>query len=697
MTAVEDIKSKLDIVSYIGRTVSLKKAGRVYKACCPFHSEKTPSFVVNPEYQSWRCFGACAEGGDIFKFAMKQNGWTFREAVEELGKLAGVEVRPPTPEQKAQDESHERLRGMVAAAADFYHERLFDASDRGAQETLAYARSKRALSEDTLQRFQIGYAPPGWQNLTQFLLQLGYSDNDLVLAGLAIRGDDGRLHDRFRNRLMIPIRDGRGRPVGFGARALAPDDQPKYLNSPQSPVFDKSRLLFGLDTASRAIRDAETVVIVEGYLDAIQAQQAGYDNVVAQMGTALTETQLKLVAPRMARKVIMALDSDPAGQNATRRSLEVAREALRADFGGKLGVEFRVLTVPDGKDPDDFTRAHPNEWPALVDAAMPVAEFVIALETADLGDKASVAEKEAVARRVLPVLTASESDLLRQDNLQKLAVRLRISEMQLLAWAAQEAANAPRSAPKTAPPPLPPDDYPPEPDDFWYGDDVAPLPVAVEQAASPALRELARLEAHLLKALYDQPELVYAINRRFREMAGPDSLLLNGPLCELCAEDFTRASHQTFLVLLQDALLQDELSFQQYLDGHLQSLPEVSREIEQALRDEIAALEPRLTHGLRVDLPVVVRQQERAGGILDTREDAIRSALRLREERIERERIELQFVFDDLTAPDQETWNLRAALTIRAKRLIDSQFVRSDSPYGPRAAGFQGVRTQDEI
>ncbi|MFN8378398.1 MAG: CHC2 zinc finger domain-containing protein [Anaerolineae bacterium] len=186
MTAVEDIKSKLDIVSYIGRTVSLKKAGRVYKACCPFHSEKTPSFVVNPEYQSWRCFGACAEGGDIFKFAMKQNGWTFREAVEELGKLAGVEVRPPTPEQKAQDESHERLRGIfAAAAADFYHERLFDASNavRRKRWPMPAASARLAKTRSNASR---SATPPGWQNLTQFLLQLGYSDNDLVLAGLVI-------------------------------------------------------------------------------------------------------------------------------------------------------------------------------------------------------------------------------------------------------------------------------------------------------------------------------------------------------------------------------------------------------------------------------------------------------------------------------------------------------------------------------
>lgn len=692
MTAVEDIKSKLDIVSYIGRTVSLKKAGRVYKACCPFHNEKTPSFVVNPEYQSWRCFGACAEGGDIFKFAMKQNGWTFREAVEELGKLAGVEVHPPSPEQKAQDETHDRLRGMVKLAAEFYHERLFDASDRGAQDTLAYARDKRGLTEATLQRFQIGYAPPGWQTLTSMLLQLGYSDNDLVLAGLAIRSDDGRLHDRFRNRLMLPIRDARGRPVGFGARALGPDDQPKYLNSPQSPVFDKSRLLFGLDTASRAIRDAETVVIVEGYLDAIQAQQAGYDNVVAQMGTALTEPQLKLVAPRMARKVILALDSDPAGQNATRRSLEVAREALRADFGGKLGVEFRVLTVPDGKDPDDFIRAHPVDWPALVEGAEPVAEFVIRLEAAELTDRASVAEKEAVARRVLPLLTASENDLYRQDNVQKLAVRLRIGERQLLAWAAEQRAAEP--ALRRSAPPLPPDDFPPEPDDLWFDPDLPPP--AAPLTTSLAQRELDRLEAHLLKALYDRPELLYIVNRKFRELAGEDEHMAAGPLCDLCLEDFQHAAHKGMLQVVHDALVQDETGLQDYIDQHLRNLPEYRADLERSLRDEITELTPHLTHGLQMDLPVVLRERERMGAVLDPLDDIIRTALRLREKRIELERIELQFVFEDLAQPDQQEWNGRAALTIRAKRLIDSQFVRADSTQ-PRTYGARGGQDQDGL
>lgn len=682
MTAVEDIKSKLDIVSYIGRTVSLKKAGRVYKACCPFHSEKTPSFVVNPEYQSWRCFGACAEGGDIFKFAMKQNGWTFREAVDELAKLAGVEVRAPSPEQKAADETHDRLRGLVKLAADFYHERLLDDSDQGARDTLVYAKDKRALTDETIRRFQIGYAPPGWQTLTPMLLNLGYSDNDLVLAGLAIRSDEGRLYDRFRNRLLIPIRDGRGRPVGFGARALAPDDQPKYLNSPQSPVFDKSRLLFGLDSASRAIRDAETVIIVEGYLDAIQAQQAGYANVVAQMGTALTETQLKLVAPRMARKVILALDSDFAGQNATRRSLEVAREALRADFGGKLGVEFRVLIVPDGKDPDDFIRAHPGEWTALAEQAQPVAEFVIALESAGLTDRSTVAEKEEVARRVLPLLSASENDLYRQDNLQKLAMRLKIGERQLMVWAAEHRPAEPVR--RGAPPPLP-DEPPPEPDEFWYGgDDFAPAPVPVVET-SPALRELALLEAYLLKSLYDQPELVYDINRRFRELAGPDPSLQNGPLCDLCAEDFTRAAYQGLLLLLHEALAQDELGFADYVAAHLHGAPELSAELERARSDEIARTVPALAS--KSDLPVILKLWEQFSSAVDVKEEAVRSALRLREERMVRERIELKFVFDELPDAEQSEWNQRVGLTVRAKRLIDSHFQRTGVGMGSHSTG----------
>ena len=230
---------------------------------------------------------------------------------------------------------------------------------------------------------------------------------------MAVKNEAGRVYDRFRNRLMIPIRDDRGRVVGFGARALDPEDNPKYLNSPQTALFDKSHTLFGLDTGKTAIRDSETVVIVEGYMDAIQAQQAGFKNVVAQMGTALTETQLKLVT-RFAKKIILSLDSDAAGQSATMRSLETARATLQADYSGRLSVDMRVLQIPGAKDPDDLIRETPERWTELVANALPVADYVIEVEMATLPPNASVQEREAVARRLLPILLASENNLYNQ-------------------------------------------------------------------------------------------------------------------------------------------------------------------------------------------------------------------------------------------------------------------------------------------
>src|SRR5690606_4399168 len=324
--------------------------------------------------------------------------------------------------------------------------------------------------------------------------------DDLVNAGVAIRNEQGQVYDRFRNRLMIPIRDERGRVVGFGARALAAEDNPKYLNSPQSPVFDKSRLLFGLDFAARTIRDTETVVIVEGYLDAIQAHQAGYTNVVAQMGTALTDTQLRLVAPRWAKKIVLALDSDAAGQTATRRSLEVAREALQADYAGRLAVDIRILALPGAKDPDDLIREAPEQWQSLVDQAMPVADFVIGMEMETLPQNASVQEREAVAKRLLPLLIASESDLYKKDNLQKLAMKKRIAERELLAWASEQKRNvaqARRSAP-------PPDIETLPPDDSFYDLPDFDQPVGSRQGVAASSSSKPKLERYCLRILFSQ-------------------------------------------------------------------------------------------------------------------------------------------------------------------------------------------------
>ncbi|MDE2637694.1 MAG: DNA primase, partial [Chloroflexota bacterium] len=267
MSVTDEIKSRIDIVSYIQRHVpALKKAGRNHKACCPFHSEKTPSFVVNPERQTWHCFGACSEGGDLFTFAQKLHGWDFKEALRELAAEADVELRAQTPEQKTAADRLDTLRSLVKTAAEFFQNRL-EMDDASA--VRLYIRDERGLNDETSRVFQLGYAPEGWNWLLNSLRRLGYRDDDIVEVGLAVRNERDRVYDRFRNRLMIPIRDERGRVVGFGGRALDADEGAKYINSPQSALFDKSRLLLGLDTGRHAIREGGTVVIVEGYMDVI--------------------------------------------------------------------------------------------------------------------------------------------------------------------------------------------------------------------------------------------------------------------------------------------------------------------------------------------------------------------------------------------------------------------------------------------
>src|SRR5260221_10374288 len=327
MSVTDEIKARLDIVNFLSQYIQLKKAGRNYTGLCPFHAEKTPSFVVFPEAQNWRCFGACSEGGDIFNFVMKHDGLDFVSALKVLADTAGVELQERTPEQVKGDEHLDKMRGLLEETARFFHEQLMESAE--AQPARTYVR-KRGLKRETLVSFRIGYAPDNWQEALDHLKTLGYTEDEIVEAGVAIRNEErGRVYDRFRNRLVIPICDGRGQIIGFGARALDPDDNPKYLNSPQTPLFDKGATLFGLHMARRTIRESETAVIVEGYMDAIQAHQGGFRNVVAQMGTALPEPQLKQLS-RYANRLILALDPDVAGIKATMRGLDVARQTLGA-------------------------------------------------------------------------------------------------------------------------------------------------------------------------------------------------------------------------------------------------------------------------------------------------------------------------------------------------------------------------------
>lgn len=658
MSVADEIKAKLDIVSYIQQTVPLRKAGRTYKACCPFHSEKTPSFVVNPDTQSWRCYGACSTGGDIFNFAQKQHGWSFAEALNELGRLAGVEVQRRTPEQRARDQKLDEMRGLMAAVTDFFHLALLDNPA-----VLAYAASKRGFSEDTIARYGLGFAPNGWTHTVDHLQQLGYEEDLIITVGLARRSDQGRVYDYFRNRLMIPIRDERGRVIGFGARALNPEDEPKYLNSPQTPLFDKSRTLFGLDIARSTIRDSETAVIVEGYMDALQAHQAGFTNVVAQMGTSLTEMQLKLLAPRWAKRIILALDSDAAGQNATMRSLEVARTVLEADYSGRLSIDLRVLQIPGAKDPDDLIRESPQRWQSLVDSAQPVAEYVIDHETAHLTPDATVQEREAVARRLLPMLLASENNLYKKDNIQKLALRLRISENDLLMWAEEQ-----RRAERARPPRR--FDTPPEPPTIGHSQPGQPRPAKTFTHGSRASWEIESL--HIL---FQQPDLFYQVNRKFRELAAANESLLDGPLCDFSVEDFSQTDCRALMQVFQEAVEQMDMEPVEYLRDRLDDALWQMLEDFQVLSDVSTRLPTELKHRMGADLAVVLKESKRT---LDLKIKLVENALEMRRQRLDRERNDLSFLVREaqFDAAQEEKMHLTISRSLEAKHLIDSELKR---------------------
>ena len=351
---VAEIKSKLPVVDIVGETVALKRAGTVHKGLCPFHAEKTPSFVVTPDRETWHCFG-CGEHGDIFTFLMRRDGLDFREALTRLAEKAGVELS----EHSAREDRHRRrLREALEAAIAWYREVLLQA--RQAEAARAYL-AERGLTDATLERFGVGYAPNNWEAMTKRLRAKGFTDAELTAAGLASPSNRGGVYDRFRGRIIIPIRDASGRAIGLGGRILPDGEGPKYLNSPATALFDKSRTLYGIDLAKGAIRREKLAVIVEGYTDVMAAHQAGFANVVASLGTALTAGQVEL-ANRYADAVALAYDVDLAGETATQRGL---LEEL-----GPVVSKVRVIRIPAGKDPDELIRTDPDQWrQAVADAA----------------------------------------------------------------------------------------------------------------------------------------------------------------------------------------------------------------------------------------------------------------------------------------------------------------------------------------
>lgn len=450
MTVVDDIKDRVDIVELIGESVNLKKSGKNYTGFCPFHpNTRTPAFVVFPDTGTWRCFGACNEGGDVFSFLMKKEGFDFREALRVLAQRAGVELRPRTPEEEARAEEHDHLRSLLETAVTFFRHQLLQ-SAAGA-DVMEYLEG-RNLSAQTIEHFELGYAPNSWEALLGHFRDKGQDEGELLQAGLVSQRDSGGYFDRFRHRLIIPIRDHRGRMVGFGARALDPDERAKYLNSPQTELFDKGNLLYGLDKSKKAIRSQDQAVMVEGYMDVIGLHQAGFQNAVSPMGTALTESQLRLLK-RYSRKIVLALDADAAGDRATLRGLDVAREAMDREFDpvfaarglvryeGRLDAELRIVTLPEGMDPDELVAADPQSWTALVNGAQPVVDYVLdtLIRERNLEDAKHKAE---IAERVLPLIEDVADPVEREAYRQNLARRLRVDERALLRY--KKGARRPR-------------------------------------------------------------------------------------------------------------------------------------------------------------------------------------------------------------------------------------------------------------
>lgn len=463
MDTVDEIKQRLDIVEMISSYVpDLKKSGRNFRAVCPFHTEKTPSFFVFPERQSWHCFGACGTGGDMFAFVMRKEGVDFKEALNILAERAGV----PVVQRKLDEGKSEtdRLKEINEAAAEYYHHLLFHST--GGQRTRDYL-DKRGVSEKTMRQFLIGYSQDSWDSLRQELQKRGYHENELSAAGLLVEKEkEGTTYDRFRNRLMFPIRDAAGRVVGFGARALD-DSLPKYLNSPQTLIFDKSSSLYGIDFARPAIRKENLAVVVEGYMDVIVAHQHGFANVVASLGTALTEKHVGIVK-KLTNRLVLALDADAAGEMATLRGIEVAghtfdqkvvpvpTSAGLVKYEEQLDAEISVMVLPEGKDPDDIVKESPQEWERLLKEAAPVVDYTFDLVISRL-DVTKARDKSQAVDQLLPLIAEIKHPVRQAHYLQRLSRAVAVDEQTLATALSQvkQRVPGPRRETKPAPPSKP--------------------------------------------------------------------------------------------------------------------------------------------------------------------------------------------------------------------------------------------------
>src|SRR5947208_14385483 len=496
--AVQEIKDRLDLVDLISEHLRLQKAGRDLKGLCPFHQEKTPSLYVSPEKQLWHCYG-CQKGGDHFTFIQDIEHVDFRGALRMLAEKTGVilEESPGAGRLRELKRSIQRLNGL---AAQYFHHILME--NPAGQRALIQLES-RGVTRASMTEFQLGFAPAGQRkdNLIRFLRKHGATDSEMLEAGLGItpsptlptRGREesggGELWDRFRQQIIIPIHDERGELIAFGGRVIDDSAQPKYLNTSQTALYDKGRTLFNLHRARKSIHEMKHAVLMEGYFDAITAWQAGVSNVVTTSGTALNEHQVQL-RKRETQELVLAFDRDDAGLNATQRAIELA---------SKSGIHIKVVRVPQGKDPDDYLRAHPDGWGNLREHALPEWEYLLRQALASL-DLTEAEDRRRGAELVIPVLAKIPEASVLEIYAQQAGGWLRIEPAALVRDVQRVKSGVPARSPRGYRPPQ-------------------PSPTRGEGDVRGAQGNLRRDEDYLLGLLIARPDLVPEVAGELRAVA----------------------------------------------------------------------------------------------------------------------------------------------------------------------------------
>lgn len=412
MNPIEEIKNRLDIVEVIGSYIKLQKAGANYRAICPFHSEKKPSFFVSPARQIWHCFG-CGKGGDIFKFIMEIEGVEFGDALRILAQKAGVELKEYKPEWKTKRKA---LYEILELSCKFFQKQLEGEVGKKVKEYLF----SRGLNKESLEKWRIGWAPDKISSLSDFLLSRGYKEENIISSGVGARASDGKLVDRFQSRIIFPIFDFNSQVIGFGGRIFgekAEKEVAKYINTPATLLYDKSKVLYGLDKARVEIRKKDYCIVVEGYIDAILVSQAGFQNVVAVSGTALTDYHLKILG-RYTNNLYLSFDMDVGGETATKRGVNLAQSK---------GFNIKIITLPEGKDPADVISEDPQKWAEYIEKAKDIMDFYFDLAFSRY-DKTTPEGKKEISALLLPYIKRIPNKILQAHWVQRLSSELGVEE-----------------------------------------------------------------------------------------------------------------------------------------------------------------------------------------------------------------------------------------------------------------------------